>query len=67
MNKPSYNFINLKPLKYAVKCNTKVVIPEGAVGVKCAFRQSHLKRWDDATQKLVPMNVYLYKGKLYHI
>ena len=60
-------FIKLiKPLEYAVKCGSKVVIPAGAEGVKVAFRCSHLKRWDDYYQRFIPMNVYIWKGKMYH-
>ena len=63
----SYKFTRIKrPLAYAVYCNTKVVIPKGATGVKIAFRQSHLRRLDEYGNS-VPMNVYLWKGKLYHI
>lgn len=60
-----YN-MGIKPLVYDVKCNSKIVIPAGATGVKIAFRQSHLKRWDDVLNKFVKMNVYIYKGKVYH-
>lgn len=60
-----YNMGN-KPLAYDVKCGKKVVIPIGATNVKIAFRQSHLNRWDDKLQRFVKMNVYIYKGKVYH-
>ena len=61
-------FFNMdkKPLEYPVYCNTKVVIPAGATGVKIAFRQSHLTRWDDALKQRVKMNVYIWKGHVYH-
>ena len=60
-------FIKLiKPLAYDVKCNTKVVIPAGALGVKIAFRASHLRRYDEDLKKWVPMNVYIWHGKMYH-
>ena len=64
----SYKFVNMgtRPLAYDVRCNTKIVIPAGTRGVRIAFRQSHLFRWDEAEKVFVPMNVYLYKGKLYH-
>lgn len=55
-----------KPLKHGVYCNSKCVIPKGAIGVKIGFRQSHLKRFDQDKQKFVPMNVYIWKGKMYH-
>ena len=65
---PSYKWYNMwnRPLEYAVKCGSKTVIPEGAKRVKIAFRQSHLFRKDDITGKMVHMNVYLYKGKIFH-
>lgn len=64
----SYRFVNMgtRPLAHDVRCNTKIVIPAGTRGVRIAFRQSHIFRWDEAEKKFVPMNVYLYKGKLYH-
>lgn len=55
-----------RPLEYAVYCNSKEVIPAGATGVKIAFRQSHLTRWDDILKKRVKMNVYIWKGHVYH-
>ena len=55
-----------KPLEYPVYCNTKVVIPAGATNVKIAFRQSHLTRWDDVLKQRVKMNVYIWKGNVYH-
>lgn len=61
-------FFNMgdRPLEHDVKCNAKVVIPAGTTGVKIAFRQSHLTRWDENLQKCVPMNVYIWKGHVYH-
>ena len=61
-------FINMKnrPLAFDVYCGSKIVIPAGALNVKIAFRQSHLQRWDEAKQMFVPMNVYIYKGNVYH-
>lgn len=59
-------FITMKsPLKYSVYCGKKEVIPAGAERVKIAFRQSHLRRIDE-DGKSVPMNVYIYKGMVYH-
>ena len=55
-----------KPLKHAVYNGKSIAIPEGATGVKIAFRQSHLRRFDEDCCKWVPMNVYLYKGKVVH-
>lgn len=55
-----------RPLEYAVYCNKKEVIPAGALNVKIAFRQSHLTRWDDVLKKHVKMNVYIWKGHIYH-
>lgn len=55
-----------KPLEYPVRCKSKTVIPAGAKNVKIAFRQSHLTRWDEKTKKMVPMNVYIWKGRIYH-
>jgi len=60
-----YNMGN-RPLEHAVYCNTKEVIPAGATGVKIAFRQSHLTRWDDVLKQRVKMNVYIWKGHVYH-
>jgi len=60
-----YNMGN-KPLTYDVCCKTKVVIPAGTTNVKIAFRQSHLTRWDEDLKKMVPMNVYISGGKVYH-
>jgi len=64
----NYKFVNMKyrPLVHDVKCGNKVVIPAGTKFVKIAFRQSHLLRYDEDKQCYVHMNVYLYKGKLYH-
>ena len=60
-------FVKLnKPLQFAVKCNSKVVIPDGALNVKVAFRQSHLRRYDEEKKQWVPMNIYIWKGKVYH-
>lgn len=55
-----------KPLKHDVKCNTKVVIPAGTKGVQIAFRRSHLTRFDAESGKQVNLNIYLYKGRMYH-
>ena len=55
-----------RPLEYAVYCKTKEVIPAGATGVKIAFRQSHLTRWDNNLKQHVKMNVYIWKGNVYH-
>ena len=66
MNK-SYHFIKMtRGLEHPVFCNTKCVIPAGAEGVRIAFRQSHLQRWDNDLQKFVNLNVYLWHGRLYH-
>ena len=68
MNKSnkSYRFVKMtRPLDYAVYNGKKLMIPAGAVGVKIAFRQSHLRRKDENGNE-VPMNVYLYKGRLIH-
>lgn len=58
----SYHFYNMgdKPLAYDVMCGTGVAIPAGTKNVKIAFGQSHLRRWDEKSQKYVPMNVYLW-------
>ena len=55
-----------EPLKFDVKCGSKVVIPAGTSNVKIAFRQSHLKRYDDVHNRWVNMNVYIWKGSVYH-
>lgn len=61
-------FLKLKqPLKFDVKCKSKVVIPAGAKNVEIAFRQSHLSRWDEDSQQFVNLNVYRYKNRLYHL
>lgn len=67
-NGRSYRFYNMhsRPLAYPVMCGRGVAIPAGTTGVRIAFGQSHLRRWDEARQKFVPMNVYLWKGHLYH-
>ena len=64
----SYHFYNMgaKPLAYPVMCGKGVAIPAGTTRVKIAFGQSHLKRWNENTQKWVPMNVYCFRGHLYH-
>lgn len=64
----SYKFFNMgtRGLVYPVKCGKKTVIPAGTTHVRIAFGQSHLRYWNEDKQKYVPMNVYLYKGKLYH-
>ena len=36
-----------QPLKFPVRCGIATVIPEGATGVQIAFRQSHLRRFDE--------------------
>lgn len=66
MNK-SYHFIKLaRGLDYPIYCNKTCVIPAGTKNVRIAFRQSHLLRWDESTHKHVKMNVYLWKGHMYH-
>lgn len=64
----SYRFYNMgsRALAYPVMCGRGVAIPAGTTGVRIAFGQSHLTRWDDEKQKRVPMNVYLHKGRLFH-
>ena len=52
--------------QFDVKCGSKVVIPAGTTGVKIAFGQSRLKRYDENSEKYVPMNVYIYKDRIYH-
>ena len=60
-------FVRLaKPLQYPVYCGSKCVIPAGAVGVCIRFRASHLHRYDEALGREVPLNVYLYRGRVYH-
>ena len=60
-------FVKLtKPLQFDVKCGSRVVIPAGTLNVRVAFRQSHLLRYDEKLKKWVPMNVYIWKGKIYH-
>lgn len=64
---PTMKFVKMtRPLDYPVRCNTTEVIPAGAEGVKIAFRSSHLTRWDEDLKKTVRLNVYLWKGRLYH-
>lgn len=42
-------FVRLtQPLKFDVKCGSKVVIPAGTENVKIAYRASHLTRYDEA-------------------
>lgn len=55
-----------KPLAFDVKCKNAVVIPAGTRNVQIAFRRSHLQRWDEETQKMVNLNIYLYRGRMYH-
>lgn len=64
----SYHFYNMgsRPLEFPVCVNKSVVIPAGTTGVKIAFGQSSLTYNDPATGKVKNMNVYLYRGKLYH-
>lgn len=59
----SYKFYNMgkRGLEYPVMCGKGVAIPAGTTGVRIAFGQSHLQRWDEDKQKFVPMNVYLAK------
>lgn len=61
-------FYNMRDngLKFAVYCGNKIVIPKGAKNVKIAFKQSHLRRFDKVSGQYVPMNVYIYNGKIYH-
>ena len=58
----SYKFYNMgsNGLKHDVMCGTGVAIPAGTKNVKIAFRQSHLRRWDEEKQRYVPMNVYCW-------
>lgn len=65
----SYRFYNMgkRGLEYPVMCGKGVAIPAGTTGVRIAFGQSHLQRWDENKQKFVPMNVYCWKGHLYHM
>lgn len=62
------HFYNMgpRPLEFDVKCGSKVVIPAGTKNVKIAFRQSHLMRFDEKLGRFVNLNVYIYKGKVYH-
>lgn len=55
-----------KPLEYPVYNGKTVVIPAGAKNVKIAFRQSHLTRFDENTNKTVPLNVYIYGSSVIH-
>lgn len=61
-SKKSYKFYNMgkRGLEYPVMCGKGVAIPAGTTGVRIAFGQSHLQRWDEDKQKYVPMNVYLW-------
>ena len=65
---PNYKWFKMwnRPLTFPVKCGDTVVIPEGAKRVDIAFGQSHLKRYDEEKNKWVKMNVYRWKGKIYH-
>lgn len=64
----SYRFYNMgdRPLAFPVRCNNATVIPAGTPHVRIAFGQSGLKYKDPETGRVRNMNVYLYKGKLYH-
>lgn len=64
----SYRFYNMgeRPLAFPVRCNNVTVIPAGTPHVRIAFGQSSLKYKDPETGRVRNMNVYLYKGKLYH-
>ena len=55
-----------RPLEYPVKCGSKIVIPKGTTGVKIAFGASRLTYEDPDTGRIKHMNVYLFKGKVYH-
>lgn len=55
-----------KPLQFDVIVRGKIVIPKGTKHVKIAFRQSHLTRFNEETQMTERLNVYLYRGKVYH-
>lgn len=70
-------FYNMKdrPLAFDVlNTNGKVAIPAGTYNVKIAFRQSPLVRNEDGRiykSDIVPhggkrLNVYLYRGSVYH-
>ena len=65
----SYKFYNMgaRGLEYPVMCGKHVAIPSGTKHVRIAFGQSHLQRSDEGKQKYVPMNVYCFKGHLYHM
>lgn len=54
-----------RPLDYPVYCGKAEVIPAGATGVAIRFRASHLSRLDENGQR-VPLNVYYWKGRVYH-
>ena len=60
-----FNMCN-RPLEFDVMCGSKIVIPKGTKNVKIAFRQSHLTYRDPESNRLIKMNVYLYKGRVYH-
>lgn len=71
MNKTSRRraagFIRMaRPLEFPVRCGRRVVIPAGAEGVYISFRTSHLRRIDEATGETVPMNRYIWRGRLIH-
>ena len=68
MKVKQYHWYNMgnRGLAFEIKCGSTVVIPKGAKWVKIAFKQSHLVRYDERMERWVPMNVYLYKGKMYH-
>ncbi len=68
MSHSSYKFTSMgnKPLAYPVYCNNAIVIPAGATGVKIAYRQSHVTYIHPKTGQLTHMNVYLWRGRLYH-
>ena len=57
-------FIKLnKPLAYNVYIRPgKLGIPAGAIGVEIAYRQSWMTNVDGTR-----LNVYRYKGQLYHV
>ena len=61
----SYKFVCMnRPLDYAVYQGKKMVIPAGATGVRIAFRQSPFKRPSKYGDE--QMNVYLYRGHVWH-
>lgn len=60
-----YNMGN-RPLEHDVCYGSKIVIPKGATGVKIAFRQSPIRAFVKKYGKVMNLNVYIWKNRMYY-